>query len=232
MFCCDAVCNGDCQSCTLNGKKGNCQVLPKQVTAKGCCNGISAQSDPTCLCHADVDCPTGDFCDCSGHCTMTKQDNGASCQCPIDCKSGFCVDGVCCNVACTGCCETCVIDATHDGGMRGTCLPQPADRDALRCCQPFACDGVHPYCPTPCADDTGCITGACCVNGRCVLAGGDGGTSACNATAVYTGNGCGACAVGARRSDSRPMGPLGAALLLFGLSLFVRSRRRGGSHHE
>lgn len=40
--------------------------------------------------------------------------NGSSCGAASQCSSGFCVDGVCCNMGCTGQCEAC--DAT------GTCV--------------------------------------------------------------------------------------------------------------
>jgi hypothetical protein len=40
---------------------------------------------------------------------------GDACTNAVDCASGFCVDGVCCNTACTGQCEAC------DGAIPGTC---------------------------------------------------------------------------------------------------------------
>jgi len=49
---------------------------------------------------------------------FTLQDSAASCAAHGECKSGFCVDGVCCNTACTDQCAAC--DVT---GKVGTCSP-------------------------------------------------------------------------------------------------------------
>jgi hypothetical protein len=43
-----------------------------------------------------------------------------TCTYDSDCPSGFCADGVCCNVACKGACLSCVQE-----GYTGTCLPVP-----------------------------------------------------------------------------------------------------------
>jgi hypothetical protein len=42
------------------------------------------------------------------------------CDVPQDCSTGFCVDGFCCNVACTGGCEACSAVA-KGGGIDGEC---------------------------------------------------------------------------------------------------------------
>jgi hypothetical protein len=44
--------------------------------------------------------------------------DGGACAKATDCASGFCVDGVCCNTACTGQCEACDV-----AGSAGTCSP-------------------------------------------------------------------------------------------------------------
>ncbi len=36
-----------------------------------------------------------------------RKTNGTACGCDADCTSGFCVDGVCCNSACTETCKSC-----------------------------------------------------------------------------------------------------------------------------
>ena len=48
---------------------------------------------------------------------------GAVCAADSECASGFCTDGVCCNVACHGACVTC-----NQAGRRGTCWPVDAGR--------------------------------------------------------------------------------------------------------
>src|SRR5260221_740347 len=48
--------------------------------------------------------------------SLTKKSNGQSCKCASDCASNFCVDGLCCNAACTESCKTCA-----GSGSMGTC---------------------------------------------------------------------------------------------------------------
>jgi hypothetical protein len=50
--------------------------------------------------------------------------NGDKCTMGADCASQFCVDGVCCDTACTGTCEACNLP-----GTAGTCSPIPANTD-------------------------------------------------------------------------------------------------------
>ncbi|HXJ23164.1 MAG TPA: hypothetical protein VMT03_23300 [Polyangia bacterium] len=78
-----------------------------------------------------------------------KQSNGQPCACPTDCASGFCADGVCCNQACGGSCQTCV--AT---GSEGTCVPRA--------------NGEPPRTPTGCAVDP---ASSCGTDGMCDGAG-------------------------------------------------------------
>ncbi|MBX3028191.1 hypothetical protein KF840_25155 [bacterium] len=47
----------------------------------------------------------------------TPQANGASCSTPGDCASTFCVDGVCCNTACSHPFDTCTAPP-----VPGTCV--------------------------------------------------------------------------------------------------------------
>ncbi|MGC4091522.1 MAG: hypothetical protein QM756_27310 [Polyangiaceae bacterium] len=54
-----------------------------------------------------------------GACTMLCNDNGTACNISSQCKSGRCVDGVCCDAACDGPCEAC--SAALTGGVDGLC---------------------------------------------------------------------------------------------------------------
>src|SRR5450432_3831979 len=54
---------------------------------------------------AKLEAPTADA-SCVGD-VLTKKSNGQACKCSGDCSSNFCVDGVCCNAACTESCKTC-----------------------------------------------------------------------------------------------------------------------------
>ena len=51
-------------------------------------------------------------------------DNGTVCSDSSTCKSGKCVDGVCCNTACTGTCQACNVS-----GKQGTCTPYASGTD-------------------------------------------------------------------------------------------------------
>ncbi len=53
--------------------------------------------------------------------------NGAPCTAASQCPSGFCVDGVCCEAACTGSCSACSNAKT--GQADGLCRPIPAGMD-------------------------------------------------------------------------------------------------------
>jgi len=57
--------------------------------------------------------------------------NGDSCAAGSECTSTFCADGVCCESACSGVCESCAID-------RGKCAPVPDGQDPAKECLPEA----------------------------------------------------------------------------------------------
>ncbi len=77
-----------------------------------------------------------------------------------DCASGFCVDGVCCDSACEGRCQSCAV-----AGREGTCSPQPAGYDLRDECASegtcvSTCDGAGQCGPS--------FAGARCANERCI----------------------------------------------------------------
>lgn len=63
---------------------------------------------------------------------------GTSCLTNFECISGNCVDGVCCESACTGVCQTC---SGLYGGTAGTCTLIPAELDPDAECPGGSCDG-------------------------------------------------------------------------------------------
>ena len=72
--------------------------------------------------------------------------DGAPCATAVDCHSGFCVDGVCCNMACNaGQCDACSIAA--GSGTDGVCSN---------------------FTNTPCDDGNGCTLADTCQAGVCV----------------------------------------------------------------
>jgi len=142
--CCDTACAGTCQACTA-AKKGN--------GSDGTCGPIANLSDP------DNECPLGK-CDGNGVCTVLAA-NGAQCSNDAQCGSDHCVDGVCCDTACTGMCLAC-----HLPGSVGTCSPIPVGQNDSTNAPPCLdiCDGNG-----ACVKDTGtaCASGIECLSHIC-----------------------------------------------------------------
>lgn len=96
--------------------------------------------------------------------------SGHACSGDTECRVGSCVEGVCCNSACGGACQTCL--AANGATADGTCGPRPA----ARVCRPAvgpcdaveSCSGSAPDCP---ADATRADSTACGASGQCTLAG-------------------------------------------------------------
>ena len=208
--CTDDVCNGTSPShpykpagtsCGSSGQicssSGNC-CAPTTCAAKGLSCGTTSDG-----CGATLDCGTcssGDACsggkcgcansvksgtetdvDCGGICP-TKCSTGLKCLAGSDCVSGNCVDGVCCNSACTGTCQACV--STKTGATTGTCANVTTGTDPDN------------ECPTTSAAT--CGTTGMCGNGACQYhpAGTQCTTATCSASTEYpadTCNGSGTC---------------------------------------
>jgi hypothetical protein len=82
---------------------------------------------------------------------IDKLPTGAACGCGAACQTGFCVDGVCCNSACTGTCQRCNLP-----DRPGWCAPVPA--------------GEPPAVPGQCKADPAAscgLDGTCDGNGAC-----------------------------------------------------------------
>jgi hypothetical protein len=93
---------------------------------------------------------------------------GSACLCDGDCLSGFCVENVCCNTACTGGCYTC---SSSSSILPGTCVRRVAGADPR---DPSDCPAQD---PSSCGLDGTCDgAGACrsfafgtrCLAGSCV----------------------------------------------------------------
>jgi hypothetical protein len=88
---------------------------------------------------------------------------GATCTSAAQCERGFCVDGVCCENACTGVCTTCNLPENP-----GRCSPVPAGQDprdncpqdlASSCGRDGTCDGAGKCRLLP--DGTECASATC-----------------------------------------------------------------------
>jgi hypothetical protein len=101
--CCQTPSCGVCAACT--GSAGTCQK-------------ITDAPDPD-------TCSGSEACGGDGQC---RKRNGQTCQGDESCVSGFCVQGRCCDSACTGACQSCSLP-----GQVGSCRPLPVDADVKNC---------------------------------------------------------------------------------------------------
>jgi len=94
---------------------------------------------------------------------------GAQCEEGADCRSGFCVDGVCCSDSCDGPCRSCSVP-----GSVGTCQPAPDGTpcpDGDKCNGDEICEGAVCQAGTPlvCEDNNVCTKDACYAASGCVF---------------------------------------------------------------
>ena len=98
-----------------------------------------------------------------------KRTDGIGCALGAECVTGFCVEGVCCDSACGGECDTCVAarGAPEDGTCAVVAAGSPGDP---ACPSPFACNGTDAACPGACASTDDCAAAFYCdtTNGNCV----------------------------------------------------------------
>jgi hypothetical protein len=151
-ICCDAPCDGLCQSCKFADTNA----------PDGICAAVSTGTDPK------NECPNG-ACDATG----CKLDNGQSCTTGAQCLSGHCPgdDGVCCNQACNATCRSCI--GSQTGGTTGTCGNVLAGTDPKSECTSTStncnsgnCAGTGASCG---AKDSG-VTCRAAANGGCDVA--------------------------------------------------------------
>ena len=104
--------------------------------------------------------------------TLAVNGNGVGCMAPTDCISGNCVDGVCCDTACDGVCESC-----SQTGLVGQCSPAMAGTDPDNDCAAklpdvgdggVNDDGGMSMVP-PMADNAGACAGSCDGNRACAF---------------------------------------------------------------
>jgi len=176
------VCQGGrCEGDAVGGiqvcdGEGRCRSGPTTICAPYGCTSATGTCAADCM--SDADCADGVRC-VAGSCGPKR--GGAVCTKDSECASGFCTDGVCCNVACHGACVTC-----NQAGRAGTCWPtEPGQKDphtvckdegSASCGRTGACDGVggcalyaaETMCvPPSCSGDRLNTAGTCDGLGRC-----------------------------------------------------------------
>lgn len=173
---------GKHRSCTASRKVGeSCQggadcidggCLPAVTGGSVCCKqNCGTAACQSCAADGQSCTPTpygknGQYCDqswqmCDGNRCVWRAsvENGKGCVGPLECKSGFCVDGVCCNSKCDGACQSC-----SAAGAAGTCGPSERGKDDNGRCKGL-CDGKG-QCLR--GRDARCSGNADCFSGHCV----------------------------------------------------------------
>ncbi len=84
--------------------------------------------------------------------------DAVTCSTGGTCPTGNCVDGYCCDTACTGQCSACDV-----AGRKGVCSPVTGDapHGSRTACSPFLLCSAG-ACTTTCASDAACATGSYC----------------------------------------------------------------------
>lgn len=76
--------------------------------------------------------------------------DGVDCTGPLECQSGFCADGVCCDTACEGACVACL--SSLGASVTGVCETFDFPASGTPDCAAQVCDGVAPDCADYCSD--------------------------------------------------------------------------------
>ena len=171
--CCDQLCDGLCQACSVAKTGGT----------NGTCGKVTANTDPNSECSGSLDCNGSGACE-------AKLTNGSPCTVAGECSSNQCVDGVCCNNACSGTCSACSA-ALKGSGPDGTCGPIANNTDPQNeCAGALDCNGAS-ACESAQADGSSCTVAGECSSGFCVD------NVCCNTACSGTCQACSAAKIGA-----------------------------------
>lgn len=160
--CGDKVKNGP-EACDDGNTMTETSCPVGQVSCKACAGDCSTELTLSGLCTRDEQCGSGNYCDSRGVCA-SKLESGVACSASNQCGSGSCADGVCCNTACGGACDSCV-----QPGNVGTCTASPAGSVGSPLCAPYVCNGTSASCPATCTSNAQCGSGnSCNASSACV----------------------------------------------------------------
>ena len=177
--CGSTSCSGGVQVGHSCNGSGTCLDAATSACAPYLCFGNACATS----CVQDSDCIASYWCSESDHSCQPDQDNSKPCSGPDECKSGYCVDGNCCDSACDGLCQACSA-SKKGGGVDGSCGAIAGGADPDNDCTDLG--------PASCATN-----GACSGAGTCSLypAGIACGTTVCSAgiQSGQTCNGAGTC---------------------------------------
>jgi hypothetical protein len=181
-----------CQSTSTLKLAGQCTGGACVASTQACAPFLCTSNACASACNNDGDCASGTYCSGPGGTCVAKKMNGEACSAsaPNQCAFGHCVDGVCCDTACTGGCVSCALAASKgtctNVGMgladpRGVCV----DLQPAACSTNGLCDGMGGCQSYP--DNTVCSTEQCPMNssthtkpGTCTAGTCSAGTEGCN----------------------------------------------------
>jgi MYXO-CTERM domain-containing protein len=186
-----AVCDGTIAKGQMCNGTGTCVDQPSGTE----CSPHVCKANVGCAkpCVSAADCIAGHYCAISGDCLPRKSDS-SPCAENYECSSTFCVDGVCCNTACSDPCQACSASAKQTGAD-GLCGPAREGTDPHDDCV------ENP--PASCSYDGQCNgTGAC----RLYIQGTACGPTLCDGNLVkgQTCNGSGTCVNDPTGTDCAP----------------------------
>jgi hypothetical protein len=157
-FCCNNNCPGACDACNTSGSEGTCTVQPSSAAGAPTCSPyLCSGASPSCAtsCSADAWCSGSTYC-VAPACEPLKA-NGSLCGDARECSSHSCVDGYCCNSACTGPCDQC-----DRAGLLGVCSFSSGTDVGSPSCAPYNCAGSSAACAANCTADGGCAPRVLC----------------------------------------------------------------------
>lgn len=118
---------------------GTCVADSPTDCAPYACDDAGTGCETQCQDHTD--CDDNNYCNTTNNTCVPKISDGAGCAEDAQCTSGFCPtdDGVCCDAACSGECESCL--GALNGDVNGTCgFTESGDPDD-ECPSLQACNG-------------------------------------------------------------------------------------------
>lgn len=205
--CCESACDDLCAECSASGRcvvvpeddpgcpvvecpaSNECQTYPATLTSSRCLDIGQCKSSGECPANPT---PGGQLCvsptltvesrcDGEGNCSDARLASGQACNGAAECRSGFCVDGVCCAEACDADCEVC-------SAPDGSCVsPDPTSLNAACGEQGRTCV-ARGRCLLPLGGD--CTVGTECGSGICMPTTGGGARSVCCAQTCVEGELC------------------------------------------
>lgn len=145
--------SGTCVECIVGddaicGAENRCFVNNGTAQCSHCNNGVM-----------DVD--DGELgVDCGGACSLCPLGTACDAARAAECVNGFCVDGVCCEIACSGQCRVCTAVGTCGDVAKGMDdATKPCPQGSV--CGPAGSGECLKKAGEPCSDNTQCLNNSC-----------------------------------------------------------------------